>query len=446
MDLLQLVNRFETSDWLSEFSHKCPPAAPSRLSYVDLALLMQKAKENLKKGRVGHALNWVSLGLYLDPSSVVAQIQRNGLLRSSKYQYQSKPLSGLLDHLLKRREALRVPADSARYLESVRSFLTLSEAALRTYWLIVRELRKREKFALKSLVAVVDLLFLKPRPAARQSDADNPEFYTIEEYAEALSFLVHTFATLRPIEDRHFNLVDERGIAQGVYDRLLMAACKLQVYHEAELLLDTFSYSAVHDGGVVQLVPRDRRLEQSIRLGYIQSDFHKAVTLQRHLGGTTEAAASLRDMTQQVYAAHGNKLVQRVEHPIPRYILAIPEAPELFEPFRGNGLFMEDITYLHAVAREQYARPEDVLGFKLAEGLTLFDVVKIQRLLNFMRGLMAGRLLPLLETETVVALRSLLPVFRKDKLQALLSLCVSAEAASTFLRITTYSLILSTFR
>ena len=87
MDLLQLVNRFETSDWLSEFSHKCPPAAPSRLSYVDLALLMQKAKENLKKGRVGHALNWVSLGLYLDPSSVVAQIQRNGLLRSSKYQY-----------------------------------------------------------------------------------------------------------------------------------------------------------------------------------------------------------------------------------------------------------------------------------------------------------------------------------------------------------------------
>ena len=56
-----------------------------------------------------------------------------------------------------------------------------------------------------------------------------------------------------------------------------------------------------------------------------------------------------------------------------------------------------------------------------------------------MRGLMAGRLLPLLETETVVALRSLLPVFRKDKLQALLSLCVSAEAASTFLRITTYS-------
>ena len=85
-------------------------------------------------------------------------------------------------------------------------------------------------------------------------------------------------------------------------------------------------------------------------------------------------------------------MVKRREQPFSRYALFFPEADEFFEPFQGTGLFKEDLNYLDAVAREQFVRPEALLAFRLADGLTMFDVVKIRRFLNFLRELMAHKL------------------------------------------------------
>ena len=111
---------------------------------------------------------------------------------------------------------------------------------------------------------------------------------------------------------------------------------------------------------------------------------------------------------------------------------------ELVGPFRENRLFKEDAIYLDLVAKEQFVHPEELLSFQLADGLTMLDVVKIRRFLNFLRDLMAQKLLPLMETDPKIAMRSLLPVFRRDELVRLLKQCVSREAAEAFLRVTTY--------
>ena len=253
-----------------------------------------------------------------------------------------------------------------------------------------------------------------------------------------LSFLIYTFASHRIIDDGHFNLIDERGIEEGAYNRLLVAACKLRVYKEAELLVDVFSYVATDDTNVVHLRPGDTRLEQSIRLGYIQSEFQKNLSLLRHFEEDDEPVATLGDMSKHVYSTLGAKIVKRLEKPFPRYALFLPEVDELLDPFRGDHLFREDAIYLEAIAREQYARPEMLLTYQLADGLTILDVVKIRRFLNFLRELMAQRLLPLFKTNPNIAMRSLLPVFRRDKLLRLLGNCVSESAAEAFLRIAAY--------
>ena len=439
MDVREFATRFRSSDWTTEFDNKRCADAPSQLVHADCEFLARQARKDLAKGHVGRARNWVALGLFLDSPKVLAHFKRVGLFRASKFGFQGKSLLRLVENILTVRSALRLDPNSIRYLASVRSLLKLAGAALRTHHSIVRQLRKRKQGALKSLVATVDRMFLAPRPADLTLACDDPGHYTIEEHAEALSFLIHIFGTLGAINDRQFDFIDERGIETGIYGRLLVAACKLGVYREAEIMVDVFSYSASAEGNAVHLKPDDTVLEQSIRLGYIQTDSQKNLSLLRHFEQDDEPIVSLQDFSKQVYEALGTKMVRRRERPFPRYALYFPDDPEkLLKPFRGSGFFKEDAIYLEAVAREQYARPEELLGFQLADELTMLDVVKIRRFLNFLRDLMAQKLLPLMESDPMIAMRSLLPVFRKDKLLYLLEQCVSREAAEAFLRVATY--------
>jgi hypothetical protein len=148
---------------------------------------------------------------------------------------------------------------------------------------------------------------------------------------------------------------------------------------------------------------------------------------------------SLSDLVKQVFVAHQNTLMSQVDHPIPRIVLHMPDAPGMFQPFRENHLYAEDIIYLEATAKEQYCRPDALLNFAVADGLALFDVLKLQRLMNFLGGLMGERLLPLIHANAPLAYRSLLPVFVIDKFRALLGKCVSDRAADSFMRCVEYS-------
>ena len=218
-----------------------------------------------------------------------------------------------------------------------------------------------------------------------------------------------------------------------------VAACKIRVYHEAELLVDAFSYSASTEGDTVSLRPGDTRLEQSIRLGYIHFQTQQQLRFYNRSDEVDGPAASLQDLSRHVYDAIGRNMVIRHERPFPRYVLAFPQNMEkLITPFRNDGLFKEDVNYIAGVARDQYVRPGELLRCQLANNLTVFDVVKIRRFLNFLRELMAHKLVPLLQTDPSLALRSLLPVFDKDGFRDLLSQCVSEDAANAFLRIATY--------
>ena len=392
MDLEHLAGTFQSANWTTEFADTLITKAPSQLAYADCDFLVRRVRAQIAKGRVGRARNWVALGLYLDSASVVAHFKRVGLFRASKLGFNGESLRRLIEIILEAGDRLGLDSETSRYLESQRSLLAMAAGARRVYVSVVRELRRRKSGALKSLVVTVDRLFLEPRRANLELDCDDPLHYAMEEHAEALSLLIHTLATIHPIEDRQFDVIDERGIEEGVYEKLLVAACKLRVYQEAELLVDVFRYSASHEGAAIHLRPNDSLLEQSIRLGYIHSEHQKLLSLSRNFEDENEPVASLQDFSNQFYKQFGANVVRRRERPFPRYALFFPETDQFFEPFRGTGLYKEDLIYLDAVAKEQYVRPEALLAFHVADGLTMFDVVKIRRFLNFLRELMAQKL------------------------------------------------------
>lgn len=438
IEIENLARSFRTADWISEFELRIPVSA-SIASGADIEFLLNNVKTHLEKRRSGRATNWLALALRLNGQETVRRIRRTGILRASKYDYDGKLLATVINPLVGRRATLNISDADFDYFQSGLALFQLATAVRELQHWIIRVLRNRQDVALKTLVVVADLRFIMLEKPDRYRSADDPKFHAAEEYAEGLSLLVHLFAKYVGIRDKHFNLLDEDGISSGDYDALLISACKIRAYNEAELLIDVFSFRASREGNTVRIVPEDIPLEQSIRLGYIQVQIQEAV---RHVFGVrehgVEGRPSLSDLVRHVFEAHENTMLPQVTHPVPRIVLHMPDAPELFRPFREDHLYAEDVIYLETTANEQYCRPDKLLGFEVTNGLSLFDVLKIQRLMNFLGGLMAERLLPLIRANAPIAHRSLLPVFETGKFRELLGKCVNDEAAAAFIRCVEY--------
>jgi hypothetical protein len=437
-ELNALIGSISGSDWTPAFDSLFAKSTPV-VSGKDLDILLENAKDCLHKRRVGRARNWLALALRLSESRTLERVRRGGLLRASKYDLDSDRVSGLVASLLERRAAIRLSKSTTAYLQSVSALLHLGPAVLKLLHSIVGLLRERKEVALKSLVAVVDLRFLLPQVAARHLGAETPAFYTPEDFAEGLSLIVHLFEAFVGIRDSYFNHLDEAGVLAGDYDRCLMAACKIKRFEDAELLIDVFSYEATREGTGVRIDAPDIRLEQSIRLGYIQVQMQEVARQMRHPSDPRlEGLPSLSTLIQELAKEGQIDWTPQVESPIPRIVLRLPMVPPLFALFREDNFYVEDVIYIEQTAKEQFCRPDELLRYEIVHGLSVLDVLKIQRFANFLGSLMGARLSPLFEARSPIAYRSLLPVFESSRFLQLLEQIVGAPAAAAFLSCTEY--------
>ena len=166
MDVHQLATTFQPTNWTTEFADKLYMDVPSQLVHAECGFLARKAREELAKGRVGRARNWLALSLYLDSANVLAHFKRVGFFRASQSGSQGKSLLRLAESILEIHSDLRLDPETIRYLESVQSLLTLAVGALQTYHVIVRQLRKREKGVL--IRAMVECV--RPEPGKLIAD------------------------------------------------------------------------------------------------------------------------------------------------------------------------------------------------------------------------------------------------------------------------------------
>ncbi|MEJ1961024.1 MAG: hypothetical protein WDO56_05535 [Gammaproteobacteria bacterium] len=410
---------------------------PAReLGNVTVGLIVSEAALLLGNGRSAQAANWLGLALRLNPSATLAQIRRVGVFRASKIGYRSSPLARAVRILLSKAPDIRFDDEAVQYLQAVESILMACPEAHAAYIAVVTRLRKHRGVALKTLVAIVDRRFLVLPWGDRDSSSDDLSFYAVEECAEGLSYLLHIMRKLFEVDADDFDYIDETALEKGVYDSLLVTAIALKKYNEAEVMVDAFGYSASYANRVLTIAPREVALEKSIRLGYIQTFMQEVITSTRERG--VGRIPSLTGMMAAMLHAGGGDFVELVMTPLPRYVLKIPLAPEFFAPFRASDLFMEDVCYLAAVCREQFCRPDELLSIAITSNLTILDVLKIHRLLEFVSKWMAARLRPSLEAGATIGMRSLVPVFQRSNFTKLLSQCVSEEAAADFIRIMSY--------
>jgi hypothetical protein len=200
LDLKAFCSQLRTTDWRSELLGGFKERQGCGLESGDCALLVSNARMEIERGKSRMASNWINLGLFLDADRTLNEIRRTGLLRASTRRYRDEPIATIVYCFIEQNADGLVPEHAIDYLRSVSSLLSICPNVHRIYSDIVRTLRAKGQVAPKTLVAIVELMFMQYRLPDLAAGPDAIEYYPIEQRAEALSYLLHLFVDSGKVE------------------------------------------------------------------------------------------------------------------------------------------------------------------------------------------------------------------------------------------------------
>jgi hypothetical protein len=181
-----LPGLFDPRTWLPTIL-----AAGGVLRRQHVRVLVRCAADAIGAGACQEAVSLIALGLRCHPDRLVDETRRQGIFRCSKYRFHTGQLRPVVSTLLARAEALSLADDVTHYLQSVSRLLQLG-SSVRTLDASLREfLVRRSERALKTVVAVVDSLFMLDHQGDDSRSSENWKHYTKEDLAEAGSYIIH---------------------------------------------------------------------------------------------------------------------------------------------------------------------------------------------------------------------------------------------------------------
>jgi len=340
--------------------------------------------EHLTGKRPREAIATALAMIFLDPDHAISCIRRDGVLRASRYQYSGSLIGRIAKAVLNIRDLLTTSPDRIAYLESVEALSRLARNALTLKSEVEAKVRAHRAVVLKTVFVMVNSLFYHEWSNDLEANSLDARRYSSEEYAEAASFILHTYASMFPVDDFSFAQVDTEAFGKNalVYQRLLMDAIRLTKFREAELLIDGLPYRADYEGNTVTVSSIDRDLERAVRLGYIQQQIQGMVR-QIHFA-KTKPAISIRAAIDSGFDRGGfEHLLEIKDQIVRRLVLRLPAIPELFDAlFATDVLFHDEIQMLMALDVDNFGTFDDLV-FPITDRISSMDVFKVQRYFNF---------------------------------------------------------------
>lgn len=432
MTLEEKASKISSGLWLDQID-QLRAAASQNFQGGDLAGISERLQVALEKKQRGRALNWLSLGLLIDQSRMLDRIRRSGLLRSSKYSFDSQVVEAVCRTVVKSSDLLGLSPATDQYLASISSLLTLAPAVRRKRANLISLLRSERHRSLKSLIVIVDLLFLVEYVGDRHHGSKTLSHFSKEDIAEAFSYLLFLYDKHIGLGDRSFLLVDTDGVRAGKYDSMLLDAALIRVYLECEILVDAFAYTCeVNDADhTVRVRSLEARLEQSIRFGYIQREMQILVDeSQEEERAREEKIVSLRQMAKELLDNIGKKFITLEKQPLPRFVYPIPATDEVGKFLSEQRFFREEAALVSNVSREYFVEFGELADMKVQGSVTVWDLLKCHRIVNIFRWYVCEHLLRAANLQSDVVLQSLIPVFTRQSLLKLFSSVLDETKAS----------------
>ena len=307
---------------------------------------MKGASKAIKKFERQVAVNQITLGLYLYPTRMFDEIRRTGLFRSSKYKFNARCLRRVLTEVLREQTSLNLSQEFVDYGRSILNLTEISQNICRLNESIIRFITRRKSYFLKTTVALIDAIFMTERRAIRSLSTDQWEHYSIEELAEAASYLIYCFDDRIGIQDHHFNHLDEEALIRGFYYSVLVKGCKIRSFLEAEILLDAFNYQCQRQNQSCRILAPYSQIEKSIRLGFIQQEQAYVRGIVDRNKAISDGEQSIFTYADSIYDHFHQSIVKTLESPFKRYVFLLPELPEFKTFFSDDGLFIEEKFFL----------------------------------------------------------------------------------------------------
>jgi hypothetical protein len=436
------------ADWADILRARKTDATLPTLSGRDLPGMFEAMRVDFLRGKSASALAISRAAAFLDASQFISHARRSGLFRSSKVAFRCEPIAHVVKTLLEDGEVFGWCSEEVGYLESVANLLSLAPNARATRLCLVAEIYKRRKTMLKSCMVIMDRAF---RPAAdHQPDEEqqiaeatgSSHYFSREQKASAFSTVVVLMQETCGIDENATAHIDEAGIRNGTFERLMMDAERLNEFKEAEVQLDGYPYRADKVEGRAKSVvvsAIDDRLEQSIRLGFANASMQAQIA-GSHADNETANMVSLYEMAMDLYRAAGHLVVTRVRTPQDRYAMALPMHPDIVGFLSDSRAFREEAYYLRHIAREAFARGLWIGDYPLVDGITVMDMLKIQRFFAFLATVFFEALdQPVIDGDRdELDMRSRIPVIQEQLLLEYLATVYGEELAQRALKTLSY--------
>lgn len=128
------------------------------------------------------------------------------------------------------------------YLHSTENLLKLCGAVGRLHKSLTQFLIRKKLLGVKSVLAYTDALFMMEHEGKLYANKNTVQSDSKEDMAEAASFILHLQDKMGGVGDFDFGFSDDEAISDGLYGKILVKACKIRQYCEAEILIDAFDY------------------------------------------------------------------------------------------------------------------------------------------------------------------------------------------------------------
>ncbi|MFJ2486338.1 hypothetical protein [Pseudomonas sp. NPDC087639] len=397
----------------------------------DLLTLM--SSNNTKKAQT------LALALIIfHPEKSLTEMRRIGVFRSSKYKFKTNTAKSVIQSCMTHKELLHLTTEQTNFLESTKNLLNLGAKAKQINEGLIQIIKNRKNLIIKTLLANIEILFATRFTGGnKQLPSHEIDHYSNEDLAEAFSYILKLHNNELGIINKHFQHIDESATQTNFYWNILIESAKICQYKEAEILLDGFPYQAI-DNQSLKIEAINPRLEQSIRLGYIQA-FQQMIIrrlgLEEHIFNkdNEHRPASIRKFAEEFYTAGKDEIISIVKKPIPRYVMKYILDPVILKPFSTDELFEEEIEALVQLGLENYDYGilKDV---EIKDGITALDIMKVQRFFRFASTIFQCALADHpKEDRYVIALRSVLPTFGETQLKQLIELIIPNRDPSKIL-------------
>jgi len=402
--------------------------------------LLKKIEISVLDGDYLIARNILLVTLFYDLDGTFDFIRKKGIFRYSRYAKKKcivRPLAIEAVEICK--EYGHVSSRIFTYLDSIINYSTVLDSYNAFERQIIEEFkhferRYKDKSIIKTLLSVTDFLFLQGFHPKKNKDLSEISNRPKEDISAAVSFLIHTYTERFKSSNINPGFISEEYIKSREIHKLIIIACYYSDFKEFEVMIDHFDYSCSLVDDHLYIKPPFEDFEKSIRAGYIRSQLQ-----QINDGINTFQATSFVELVEKINDHEEfNFFKLTTTHNYSRYRIELPESvyEYIIEEFiKPDSLFEEEIIYLSLIFKEQLLAHSDLNRIKVRENLTLYEFLKVRRILIFFYLMFADKIKKIEKIDTELLFRSLVPVYTVEDFHEFIGKLFPIEKINSFLDI-----------